>query len=114
MFQITLVCVLLILTKICDADLLERFDLSYNVTSTDGLDPVIQISCTFVPPPGSGDVIFGWFRHSNMILAERGKLADEVSAARFTLNVTDNNTEVFSIRNALKEDANDYHCATVY
>ena len=95
---------------VCDGRSYGRFELNYNVTSVDGLGPVIYTSCTFIPSPGVQFLYFTWHSGSTSTsdkkLAERGVLVDE-APTRYTLHIADNMTEVLSIHNALKEDSED-------
>ena len=103
-----LVCVIF---TVCDARSNERFELIYNVTTVDGFGPIIYISCKFVPLPGERCLDLRWLRAwysgslftSQERLAAHGVLVDK-APTRFTLDTVGDNTEVISIRNALKED----------
>ena len=101
------VCVLQI--KCAAQDWYESFEVNYNVTLVDGLGPVIYISSRLIPFPGERFISLTWSRYLSSIgtykrFASRGVLLRN-APARFTLNVVDNNTEVLSIRNVLKEDS---------
>ena len=111
---LALACVSSILSEVSDARSYERFEVNYNVTSVDGLGPVIYMSCRFIPLPGGWvelRCVRQWRTHLNLVtsyelLADHGELVDE-ALTRFTINIEDNNTQVISIHNALKEDSED-------
>ena len=119
---IACVYVLFITADVYNAQRFQRFETYFNITTLDGVGPVIQITCTLTPLPDEQLHEFRWFWQtysggmltSSVLLAQNGVLSDE-TPTRYMLSTIDNNTEIFSVRNAVKEDGDGlFACQAVY